>query len=369
MRSIKDYKDAMDSVRISESFYKRTETLLKELPEDEKPDKAAFRSVRRISAAAMTAAACAVCVIGLKIAVDGSRTNVSTTIYDESVSESFTESALELIDALEDEDGIFIAMAEPTFGDDPDPVSVSVQEDSDYDLDSGEDIVAGVNPLSDTSGEISYENTESESADAEKKSVRDNASVSHADAGGGDIPSSNAPAEVGGAASAGAAEESGEAVEYDMEYDETAEEDADAAENIRMLWDISLANVTVEITPYFNMEDIRSGEGSVKKKGTECAALMDFIAELSESSERLESVSFKSVFSLRITDENIGVTFYSIYLTDSQTMVVTKHDPDSWQRVAYKINAEDCDALMNVLFLMFGEDKDYELFKNLISGK
>ena len=136
-----------------------------------------------------------------------------------------------------------------------------------------------------------------------------------------------------------------------------------------MLDDISYEHVTVEITPYFDMDEIVSGENPVKKSGADCRELIERIREFSESSYKLPNSSFKSLFSISIADEDMGLTFYSIYVTNQNTMIITKHDFDGQQRVTYGLSIGSSRELKKTLFLMFGEEEDYELFENLISGK
>ena len=328
-KSIKDYKDAMDNIKISDSFYKRTENLLTELDQVKIEKKSSFGG-GRVTAGIMAAAACIVCIIGLRIALDGRGSGIDMAAPDgPEITADLTvmtaETAPDLIDDIEYDDA-FDDLAEPTVN-------------SDNSLDGG---AVGVSA--------------DEDEDAEEQSSKDKPSPVPA-GGGNDKPAVTT--------SAPAPKQEGAYTGGEGYPDITVQ----GYENIPMMDDISLPNVTVEVTPYFDMGSIRSGEGAVKKSGTEFSSVIDFISNVAASSTEIENDSFKSIFSMRIADENIGVTFYSIYLTDSGTLVITKHSADVQQRVTYLLDKEDQDALKHTLFLLFGSEDDYPLFENLISGK
>lgn len=337
-KSIKDYKDAMDNIKISDSFYKRTENMLTELSEVKIEKKSSFGG-GKVTAGIMAAAACAVCVIGLRIALDGRETGIDTTV-NESIIETIEETAPDLIDKIENQEELFADLAEPTSG----------ENDS---LDGGAAVGADAD-----------ESTEEPDAETRSKKNEDKpAPLSVPEEGTAAVTSITA---MTAPQTGSAAPEQAGAYTGGEGYPEV---DVQGYENIPMMDDISLGNVTVEITPYFDMGSIKSGEGSVKKSGTEFATVIDFISDVAASSTEISNYSFRTVFSMRIADENIGVTFYSIYLTDSDTLVITKHSANMQQRVTYVMESDDYENLMHTLFLMFGSENDYQLFESLISGK
>lgn len=343
-RSIKDYKDAMDSIRISESFYKRTETLLGELPEA-KIEKRPFYMSRKITAGIMAAAACIICVIGIRTVIDIRQDNI------ESVSETgLTEiereteiSVPELIDILEDEDSI-----DEMFMEDE---AVAYSTNFDEESETEEESPDHSKPLTIDAGE---ETATATTSDKPAKTENGN-EISKVGAGSSGTGASSTVT-TGGTTTTGGTDKSGRT-------------EASTEQKTIMLDDVSFEHVTVEITPYFDMDDIVSGESSVKESGTDCRELIEYLHELSESSYKIPNSSFKSLFSLNIADESIGVTFYSIYVTNLNTMIITKHDFDGQQRVTYGLSIGSSRELKKKLFLMFGEEADYELFENLISGK
>lgn len=332
-RSIKDYKDAMDSVRISDSFYKRTETLLNELPEV-KIEKRPFYLSRKITAGIMAAAACIICVIGIRTVIDIRQDNigsVSETGLTEITTETVISAVPDLIDIFEDEDSI-----DEMFMED-EAVAYSLGFDEESETEESSDPVM---PMTVDAGDVTT-----------AVSVPDNPLP---EKGGSGDPAPAAGGSSGNTITTGS---------------NSGRTEASEEQKVTMLDDVSYEHVTVEITPYFDMDDIVSGENPVKISGTDCRELIEYIRELSESSYKLPNSSFKSLFSMSIADENIGLTFYSIYVTNQNTMVITKHNFDDQQRVTYGLSINSSRDLKKILFLLFGEETDYELFENLISGK
>lgn len=321
-KSIKDYKDAMDNIRISESFYKRTESLLTEMPEIE-IGKRPVISAGRITAALSAAAACLIVAFGVKFAVErhDGITTVETEITEITEVTEITETAPPIIDDIveTEEDEIF---------------------DADYD-----DVGEAAAPAADTPDT---------SAQADTVTV------------------TQPPAPVNPAAGPSektAAPPTVTAAPESKKTPRTTTASSAPEETVPLLSDISYEHVTVEITPYFNMGNIKSGENPVKKTGEDCRSIIEFIEGLTETSRKISNYSFTSLFSMQIADENIGVTFYSIYVTDLNAVVITKHDTSGQVRETYAVNKSDYEALKHILFLQFGTEDDYELFSSLVSGK
>ena len=319
----------MDNIKISDSFYKRTENLLGELDQVKIEKKSSFGG-GRVTAGIMAAAACAVCVIGLRIALDGRESGIDTAVTTEA--ETMIETAMDttpsLIEEIEAEEDIFAGLAEPA---------------SDEDEPAEKGAVGADDKTADTSKEDKTSKISTYDGGAPVTSVITTAPATE----------TAAPRQEGAYTGGGG-------------YPDIT---VHGYENIPMMDDISLENVTVEVTPYFDMGSIKSGEGAVKKSGTEFASVVDFISDVAASSTEVTNDAFRSIFTLRIADENIGVTFYSIYLTDSEMLVITKHSTGVQQRVTYSMKHDDYETLKHTLFLLFGDEKDYRLFESLISGK
>ena len=359
-KSIKDYKDAMDNIKISDSFHKRTETMLTELSEVKIEKKSSFGG-GKLTSGIMAAAACIVCVIGLRIALDGRESGIDTTVT-ETITEAVTDTAPELIEELEKEDDIFAELAGPASNEDSYDGGAAVSEAADEEMDdsAAETTAAETRTAEDKSSPLSAEEKGTAAPVAPAETAAPVTTAAAAAPTAMAAPETTAPAGAGGAPAQDGAYTGGEG------YPDIT---VHGYENIPMMDDISYGNVTVEITPYFDMGNIRSGEGSVKQNGTEFAPVIDFIADVAASAAEISNYSFRTVFSMRIADENIGVTFYSIYLTDSDTLVITKHSADVQQRVTYLMEQEDYENLKHTLFLMFGAESDYRLFESLVSGK
>lgn len=333
-KSIKDYKDAMDSIRISDSFYKRTETLLNELPE-EKIEKNSFRIDKKISAVIMAAAACFICVFGVRTVLNVRHDNMElasdTDITVMTVESTEATSAPELIDIIEE------GVADKMLFDDDMPDFVKEQEEAEYAQDTYSDEAPSVEEPD-------------EAAPASGNS-------------GTTIPTNPKPATGGGnAVTTSSAVKETEKTGY-------PNISVEGTDNIPSISDIDISNVTVEITPYFDMENISSGENAVVKSGIECSVLIEVLGQLSESSYKIPNGSFKSLFSVQITDNITGATLYSIYITDSSTMIMTRHNSDSQQRQSFALANNNYGNIKHMLFIMFGTEADYELFENLVSGK
>lgn len=368
-KSIKDYKDAMDNIKISDSFYKRTEVMLSGLSDMELEKKPVY-SGKRITAFVMTAAACLACVIGVKVMVDSRRSNMVsdetgiTEILTSETSETFV--TLPIVDDL---DG---------GGDDDKLVD-------DEDINALSEVGSDNTSLTenDEKEQSRAEEEKRPAAEHEDKVITENAGPA------ADVPSDDKTGGLGaapammGADSGGndevepPANESTEAdsdeilPEDDTDYDDN--ENTVPTENGAAVFPelraTAVESIAVEVTPYFNMGNVKSGEGAIKLNGADCADIINSIADISENSHEMGSYSFKSVFSLQIYDENYGETYYSIYVTDLNAIIINKHSANGQSRDTYGVQEDEYEAILHRLFLLFGSENDYELFGTLISGK
>lgn len=384
-KSINDYKEAMDNIKISESFYKRTEVLLTEIPEV-KIEKRSAVSGRRVSAVIMSAAACVICLFGVKLALDGRQTDIVTeTAVDtngDTGGELITETgreADELIDELTDYDDEIIAESDSFIAD---GAADGKEQDA-----STESKPVAVNPMTstETSAPAStpaetkattvttapqQSETGKSTTASEKRIVKDadpNGSSANATS---EKKDTEKPAPMTAAGGIVPEEEDIMDDAEEAEYDEAAPTASAEAEKTMLFSELSLDNITVDVTPYFNMDGIKSGEGTVKKSGAEFKPILDIITNIDSYAVKIGNGSFTSLFSVRIYDENIDLDFYNIYLTNQCSIVITKHSPDGSQvRETYALRKEYYESVKYKLFLMFGSESDYELFTNLIGGK
>lgn len=321
-KSIKDYKDAMDSVKISDSFYKRTEVLLNESSQMEIV-KSSPSKIKVITRSAVAIAACLLLGFGVKTVIDN-RAETDFDVVTEIVQETTVvtvpvtvpETASPVIDRIE-EGGGFVNDSGVLVGDMP----AIPEEEID---DAAEETVA-VNPtVAGTENKLTSDTDDIPTVEEEE--IEEAAPI--------------APVET----TATTAAKEG--------YPEMAE--PQGAENIPPLSEMAKDNVSVKITPYFDLGEIKSGENPVTKSGSEFSQLISTISAVINVSPTGENVSFRSLFLIQLSDSNSGITYYSIYVTDTSTLVVTRHDIDNQKRFTYGLNKADYNSVLHQLYVDFG---------------
>lgn len=373
MRSIKDYKKAMDSVKISEDFYARTQALLDGLPEDMPaglPDNAADTRIyekkpvfsgKKITAVLMAAAACMMFVFGLRLALESGKQDISVPM-------DVTETVVSDRDAVEVEHDPAVLIDEiDENGMDDIPVDITPEEAGKNNEESGVTSVTASKKEKDAKTTEKTASTEKApavtSADSNPSPKNENT-----DKGTGNAPAGGASAEViptegadGNNNTAGAetpayddeeAEEELVDDEEDLDCDDDEAEDAaedaaddgeddfepdaDAAEPKEPLFSPPAPeSVTVTVT---------SGtQSTAAKKGTECSELITLIAKLSDSPETRIG-SFTPLYTVKITD-NSGRTIYTVYLTDKDSLVIES----GTRRAAVAVSVENSEALKQTL--------------------
>lgn len=329
-RSIKDYKDAMDSVKISDSFYKRTEVLLKESSEME-ITKNSSSKIRLISRAVMAAAACLLVAFGAKTVIDNH--NAGSAVVTEMITQETTvvtvpvtqpESASPVIDRPEEE--VFLNDSGVQVGDMPDIPEV------DNDNAAEETVQANL-----TAEYDSEEDADTDSDDVVVMETEEEAA-----------PKVTAEPVVTTAEREG--------------YPEMAE--PKGAENIPPLSESAVDTINVEVTPYFDMGAIKSGENPVIKSGTEFSELISAIASVTSVTPAEENEAFTSVFLVQLSEAETGLNYYTIYVTDDSTLVVTRHDIDNQRRFTYELSETDYDRILRILYNNFGTSNEYEYFRS-----
>ncbi|MBQ8175953.1 MAG: hypothetical protein IJ035_02835 [Oscillospiraceae bacterium] len=329
-KSIKDYKDAMDNIKISDSFYKRTEMLLNESSEME-ITKSNSSKIRLVSRAVITAAACLLVAFGAKAVIDNRLED--TAIVTEMITQETTvvtvpvtipETASPVIDRPEE--GGFLNDSGVLVGDMPEiPVVETLVEEVD---DSADETVSATPTAenkftSDTDDDIPIVEEEVEEAASTITTVATTAREG---------------------------------------YPEMAE--PKGSENIPPLNQMAADNISVTITPYFDLGTIKSGENPVTKSGSEFNQLISTISEVIDASPTGENASFKSLFLIQLSDSASEITYYSIYVTDASTIVVTRHDIDNQKRFTYGLSEANYDAVLYNLYVLFGNATEYNYFRN-----
>lgn len=334
-KSIKDYKDAMDSVKISDSFYKRTEVLLNE-SSDMEIVKSSPSKIKVITRSVIAAAACLLLGFGVKTVIDN-REETDTAVVTEIVQKTTVvtvpvtvpETASPVIDRIE-EGGGFLNDSGVLVGDMP-----AIPEEE-FD-DDAEETVAANPTVADTENKLTSDTYDIPAVEEEEIEEAVEAAPI-------------APVET----TATTAAREG--------YPEMAE--PQGAANIPPLSEMAKGNVSVKITPYFDLGAIKSGENPVTKSGSEFSQLISTISAVVNVSPTGENESFKSLFLIQLSDSTSGITYYSIYVTDTSTLVVTRHDIDNQKRFTYGLSKSDYDAVLRQLYVQFGNENEYEFFRS-----
>ena len=336
-RSIKDYKDAMDSVKISDSFYKRTEVLLKESSEME-ITKNSSSKIRLVSRAVMAAAACLLVAFGVKTVID-SRTTDSSVVTEMIAQETTVvtvpvtqpETASPVIDRPEDEDFL-----------NDSGVQVGVMHDI---PENGTDTDSDADYVNQKPEDAKNDDTEAEADTDDVAAVEET------------VTEEAAPKVTAETALTTVKEG----------YPEMAE--PKGTENIPPLSEAAVDTVSVEITPYFDMGEIRSGENPVMKNGSEFSEVISAIASVTSVRPAEENEAFTAVFLVQLSEAETGLNYYTIYVTDASTLVVTRHDIDNQKRFTYELKEADYDKIIRLLYENFGAPNEYEYFRRTKVGK
>ncbi len=380
-RSIKDYKDAMDSVKISDSFYKRTEVLLNESSVMEitqsNPSK-----IRIISRFVMAAAACLLVAFGVKTVADNRFVSDTTAVTEIIVQETTVvtvpattpETASPVIDRPEEDK--FIDDSGVLMEDMPDIPAAEAGDTNSDNSDAGE--VVKVNPTASSPESTAEEETETETANDVSGNGENN---KHSFTGSGYAPEKDTDTDFdtgyvnekpedakNNDTDAGAEVEDDVVIEEGFTtssregYPEMSE--PEGAENIPPLGETANDKVMVEITPYFDLSNVKSGENPVVKSGDECSEIISAVAIAAATSTQEENIPFTSVLLVQIYEKDTELPYYSIYLTNEKTIVITRHDIDAQRRSTCFVSEMDYYKILRILFDEFGNEAEYDFFCN-----
>lgn len=377
-RSIKDYKDAMDSVKISDSFYKRTEVLLNESSVMEITQSSPSK-IRIISRFVMAAAACLLVAFGVKTVADNRLVSDTTAVTEIIVQETtvvtvpatIPDTASPVIDRPEEDK--FIDDSGVLMDDMPDiPVTEAGDTNSDNSDAGG---AVKVNPTASSPESTAEEGTEAETADDVSGNGENN---KHSFTGSGYTPEKDTDSD----SDAGYVNEkpedtknndtdAGAEIEDDITEEEAAPREGypemsepEGAENIPPLGETANDKVMVEITPYFDLSNVKSGENPVVKSGDECNELISAVAIAAATSTQEENIPFTSVLLVQIYEKDTELPYYSIYLTNEKTIVITRHDIDAQRRSTCFVSEMDYYKILRILFDEFGNEAEYDFFCN-----
>lgn len=382
-RSIKDYKDAMDSVKISDSFYKRTEVLLNESSVMEITQSIPSKT-RIILRSVMAAAACLLVAFGVKIVADNRLVSDTTAVTEIIVQETtvvtvpatIPETASPVIDRPEEDK--FIDDSGVLMDDMPDIPAIEAGDTNSDNSDTGEAVK--VNPTASSPESSAEEETEAETANDVSGNGENN---KHSFTGSGYVPEKDTDNDSDAGyvnkkpedaknndTDAGAAVEVEDDVVIEETFTTTSREgypemsEPEGAENIPPLGETANDKVMVEITPYFDLSNVKSGENPAVKSGDECSELISAVAIAAATSPQDENIPFTSVFLVQIYEKDTNLPYYSIYLTDEKTIVITRHDIDAQRRSTCFVSEMDYDKILRILFDEFGNEAEYDFFRN-----
>lgn len=328
-KSIKQYKDAMDSIKISDSFMKRTETLLKDIPlQKENINPQPKWKVNKITLASCAGlAACIIAVIALKTGLSNrdieandtaSPISETYTYYDSAITE--TETATERVMLQIEEEEMNIDGIEPI---------------------ENADAGVGLAETSTSASSKTEQTTSAASTAAPTQPAAETAAINEFQA----VPEN-------GAVQTDEAEISADLVEPDPEA--------------KLLYDINYENSNIELQTYISE---LNNSSQVLSSDTARSIILN-IANIAYNTQLTSTkTKFSSEFVLTVTDKTTDEESFTIYLTTNQSIVITSHLQTGQTRKTYLLSSSDYTSIEKQLYLCFGSENDYEAFAALKSGK
>lgn len=359
-KSIKQYKSAMDNVRISDSFAKRTETLLKE--EAERENKIAISSSGRrfgkkyIAVGTLTAlAACIAAVFILKPLAATEDTAELTVENDAAVMETSAENDEEQV-YYEPEDDDFAAA-----------VNGAELLDDNYSEDESADLDGGANEAAEESKD--FEDDSVDAAPTVQAAVTPSVTTVQETA-----VSSSAQTEKETSETAPAKPSAEDAVPEDDITEVPVSDDTDSdSPNIKFLYDIDFENSDFEINFYDHTAGNVVEEKAIKVEDS-TAAKQNIISAVggiiySKSRSISSEIKYTAEFILSISDKRTGEECFTVCVSYNNAVIVTAHTLTGQIRNTYLLSAADHAEIERMLYLYFGTESDYEAFCALKSGK
>lgn len=362
-KSIKQYKDAMDKIKASENFMSRTEDLLKGAVKNEteiaiRQPKA--RMARNITlTAGVGLAACIIAVLAVRSGMIQDTADITADAGSAEVTSvtEVTETGTE-------------------------PVFIDIQDDSQ--MEALEQDMPETRP--DDSAEVEEQDSAATTADEQPAEEAPSIGLAIAPqvttkpAKTETVPTAETSAET---TAKPAPKPQADAV-YDVEeaeydddaavdeeavYDSADSEPADADYSdpiIGSLYTLDYSLCTVDI-----QSCTKDGETeNLHLSADEAQNMISNIAStLSNSVPFNPGSSFVSEFVINISSLSDGSDIFTIYLTDNQFAVITRHFSDRQERTTYLIKRGDYEALEKMMYLHFGSESDFEAFLALKSGK
>lgn len=334
-KNINQYKSAMDNIRMSESFAKRTETLLKEIPENKEavPVGSSRISLGRIVLTAGTGlAACLLIAAAIRGNVLNDTESTAVTTESQVV---ITEITTDIV-TLETE-AVYVEIDDSAF------IDEEIDEKFRDELDRLEEEAQ-------TSTSTTAVQTQKQPAEgAVPQKVNDNAAVP---------------------------EYENDAVEEEV-VEEAVEEEANmdggapgiglmsVNPNSRTLYNIDFSNASMEIQSYVNASDAADIKVDSAEKIRELTAFVGDIAYSTPLTQ--QNKTFISEYVVNISEG--GKESFTIYVTDRNSVIITVHYDDNQVRTEYLLSKDKYRDIEKKLYLYFGTETEYEAFLSLKSGK
>lgn len=328
-KSIKQYKGAMDSIKISDSFMKRTETLLKDIPvQKENINPQSKWKVNKITLTSCAGlAACIIAVIALKTGLSNSDIEANDTASPISETYTYYDSAITETETATER------------------VMLQIEEE--------EMNIDGIGPI--------------ENADAGAGSAETSTSASSKTEQTTSAVSTAAPKQP--AAETAAINEFQAVTENDAVQTGEAEISADLVEpapEAKLLYDINYDNSNIELQTYISE---LNNSSQTLSSDTARTIIMN-IANIAYNTQLTSTkTKFSSEFVLTVTDKTTDEESFTIYLTTNQSIVITSHLQTGQTRKTYLLSSSDYTSIEKQLYLCFGSENDYEAFAALKSGK
>lgn len=329
-KNINQYKSAMDNIRMSESFAKRTETLLKEIPENKEAVSVGSSriSIGRIVLTAGTGlAACLLIAAAIRGNVLNDTESTAATTESQVV---ITEITTDIV-TLETE-AVYVEIDD----------SAVIDEETDEKF---RDELDRLEEEAQTSTSTTAVQTQKQPAAGEPHKVNDNAAAPEYEKD--------------------AVEE--EAVEEDAGTDGDAPSIGFMSVNpdSKTLYDIDFSNASMDIQSYVNASDAADITVNSAEKIRELTALVGDIAYATPLTE--QNKTFVSEYVININEN--GEESFTIYVTDHYSVIITVHYDDRQTRTEYLLAKDKYREIEKKLYLYFGTESEYEAFLALKSGK
>lgn len=347
-KSIKQYKDAMDKIKASESFMSRTEDLLKGAVKSEteiaiRQPKA--RMARNITlTAGVGLAACIIAVLAVRSGMIHDTADITAEVT--SVTE-VTETGTEPVFLDIQDDSQMEALAQdmpetqPAY-DAGETEGTLLPPETEQPAEEAPSVDLAIAP------QITTEPAKTESTTAAETTAK--------------------PAQKPQVNTAIVAEEEyDDAIEEEEAESYVSTSDDDYSDPIiGALYSLDYTSCTVDIQSY-----TKDGEAeNLHLSSDEAQSMISNIAStLSNSVQFNPGSSFVSEFVINISSLSDGSDIFTIYLTDNQFAVITRHFSDRQERTTYLIKRHDYEVLEKMMYLCFGSESDYEAFLALKSGK